>query len=198
MDPKQNGNGSSMCNGFTVVELLICVALVLIVSTLAISPFNTGLEKRQLSTGAEAFKELFRATQSEAISRNQPLAVNMLGAGSTEWCIGVAIGTTGCDCRVQDLTDPAACNIEGSLRVYNSAYISDPEILQGWTGDSSFYFEPSRGMVFEAPQQPITGVVLNLASADGDFAIDLSLSSAGLSSLCSRSSVAMPGIQPCL
>ncbi len=198
MDPAHNGNGLSTRSGFTVVELLIVVSLVLIVTTLAFSPFSTGVEKRQLSTGAEAFKELFRITQAEAISRNQPVAVNMIGAGSPDWCIGVALGTTGCDCHIQELSDPAACNIDGSLRVYNSAYITDPEILRGWTGDSSFYFEPVRGMVFSGPKQPITGVVLNLATADGDFAIDLSLNSGGLSSLCSRSTGTLPEIQPCL
>lgn len=197
-DPEDSGNGPSARNGFTVVELLICVALVLIVTTLAISPFNTGLEKRELSAGAEAFRELFRVTQAEAVARNQPLSVSMMNGGSADWCIGIATGTSPCNCQADQSNNPAACSVGDNLRVINSTYVSNPEILVDWVNDNAFYFEPVRGLVLDAQQHSSKEVVLTLALADSDMAIDVSLSAAGLSSLCSRSTSAITGIQPCL
>ena len=75
-DPQKGKNGFSNNKGFTLIELMIAIAVLAIVTSLALPSYRTIIEKRQVTSGAEQFRAFMSSAQFESVRRNQPVAVN--------------------------------------------------------------------------------------------------------------------------
>jgi type IV fimbrial biogenesis protein FimT len=83
-------------SGFTLIELLVVLAIVGILTALAIPSFNTMLMKRTVRSAALALINDMRYARSEALRRSVRVSVCSLAAGSTNTCSGSpAVWTNG-------------------------------------------------------------------------------------------------------
>lgn len=74
------------CAGFTVVELMVGVALVAIILVYAVPSFSVAMQNRQIRTAAESIQNGLIAARTEALRRNRPVKFSM--TGSTGWQVG--------------------------------------------------------------------------------------------------------------
>lgn len=74
--------------GFSLIELLIVIAIVAILAMLAAPSFNTMLVKRAVQGAAGAFVTDIRFARSEAVRRSTQVSICALAANSTNTCSG--------------------------------------------------------------------------------------------------------------
>lgn len=140
--------------GFTVVELMITLAIVAIGVALALPSWLSTVEKRSVVTTAENITSFLSFAQSEAIKRNDEVTVSWYASGgghTRDWCIGATLGATACDCRETVTTEADFCAIEGlPYRIVQTDFVAvdfellhfHPDLPQG-----SFAFDPVRGLI---------------------------------------------------
>jgi len=74
--------------GFTLLELMIVVALIGIVASIAVPSFQDTLERNQLKEAAESLKSDLMFARTEAIKRSSNINVSInINGGS--WCYGL-------------------------------------------------------------------------------------------------------------
>ncbi len=81
--------------GFTLIELMIGLAVLAILATLALPGMGAAMQRQQLRAAAEHFAADLREARFEASQRGQPLHVLPRSGGS--WCWAVA-REPGCGC----------------------------------------------------------------------------------------------------
>jgi len=194
-DPLKGKNGFSTDKGFTVIELMITIAVIAIVTSLALPSYRAIIEKRQVTSGAEQVMAFLSSAQVEAVKRNQFVAVNYQENGG-EWCFGLTAdddADASCDC-----TD-GSCTLDGQLRVLNSTMLKRPEVLSAATvgDDDTLVFDPVRGLTVGADSAEV-----ELISPDGtSWALNIQVLPTGRVKICSDSARAdhdVPGYEECL
>jgi len=95
--------------GFTLTELMITVAIIGIVATMAAPSFVDLIERTRLKTAIEAFNSDFQYAKMQSVKQNRPVYIAFTGTGTT-WCYGIS-NTAGCKCTVTDKTVATACTI---------------------------------------------------------------------------------------
>lgn len=83
--------------GFTLTELMITVAIIGIVASLAVPSFQDMLERNRLKEAAESLKSDLMFARTEAIKRSTNLRVSIKVDGDS-WCYGINDNNTACDC----------------------------------------------------------------------------------------------------
>lgn len=125
--------------GFTLVELMVAIAVFAILLTMAAPSFNTFLDQYRVKRAADTVSAFLINTKSEAVKRNTNVSVVITGSGAT-WCAGMTEDDT-CDCSTV-----GACQIDGVDRAIRSASFKGVE-LNGPTTGHAFQFRPQRGTV---------------------------------------------------
>lgn len=74
--------------GFSLIELLIVVAIAAILIALALPSFTTMLVKRSVQSAALALVDDLRYTRTEALRRSKRVSICSLAANSTNTCSG--------------------------------------------------------------------------------------------------------------
>lgn len=70
-------------NGFTIIELMLTIALIAVVATVAVPSFETFIERNQLATRINQFSNALSVARSEAIKRKQTVVVCPRGSDDT-------------------------------------------------------------------------------------------------------------------
>ena len=199
-DPSNTGKGFSTNRGFTVIELMISIAVLAIITSLALPSYRTILEKRQVTSGAEQLGAFLSLAQLESVKRNQFVAVNYANNGG-EWCLGMRAGDTAavdCDCTVTDVSSNQACELDdGTLKVFTSSALNYPDVLQAADvggADDTLVYDPVRGLIQDAETAK-----LQLLSDDGSYALDVEVSPTGRVKICSNNvaNKDVPGYKEC-
>jgi type IV fimbrial biogenesis protein FimT len=76
--------------GFNIIELMVVVGLIGLLMLIGVPSFQTYIQNVQTRTGAEALLAGMQLAKGEAIRRNEPVQLKILGA-STAW--QVALGS---------------------------------------------------------------------------------------------------------
>jgi type IV fimbrial biogenesis protein FimT len=95
--------------GITLTELLIGIAVLAVLLTLAVPSFSGLLERRQLVNAAEEVYGQFQYARSEALQRSA-IVRTVWRQGADGWCIGVTTKDA-CDCEEATPGHEDACTL---------------------------------------------------------------------------------------
>ncbi|MEC4747468.1 GspH/FimT family pseudopilin [Methylomicrobium sp. Wu6] len=73
--------------GFTLIELLIVIAIVAILAVLAVPSFNKTLDKKRITSAAEAVLADLRWARAESIKRNKKIRVTFVTGSNWSYTI---------------------------------------------------------------------------------------------------------------
>ncbi|MGB0956139.1 MAG: GspH/FimT family pseudopilin [Panacagrimonas sp.] len=152
-------NGKPPALGFTVIELMVTLAVAAILASLAAPSMRTLIERRHLEGAAREVVGNLVLARSQAIEKNRPSFVSFSIADDV-WSYGLD-DIAACDPLVAD-----DCQLNGSERVYDSQKWRDVNLTHTFAADE-VSFEPRRGMVSD----PAT---VRVASPAGTVEIQLS------------------------
>jgi len=218
-DPQKGKKEFSTSKGFTIIELMVVIAVIAIITSFALPSYQTLIEKRNLSSGAQQFSAFFSAAKMEAIKRNEQIAIF---TDEDNACMGFFVydpddttPRTNCVCTEGvEPGDTNACAIDEfgdgglALRALNKGTID-----KGHSGrvkitavdimgraDDLVIFDPIRGMlIFDAAVAPVP-MELKLLSEKDTYGLNVRLTATGRVSVCTDTSlaaIAVPGFEDC-
>jgi len=198
-EPQKGKNGFSTLRGFTLIELMVVIAVVAIITSFALPSYRTLIEKRQVSSGAEQIGAFLSSAQLESVKRNQFVSVTYTESDDG-WCLGLRADdvATDCDCSdTSDVTAADACAIDGAFRILNSSSLNYPDILTAADvgGDGTIVYDPVRGLI-----QGAETVTLELLSyPEGSYALNVEVAVTGRVKICSDNTLNkdVPGYKEC-
>lgn len=129
---------ASSYTGFTLIELVVTVAVLAILLGVAVPAFQDTLAKRRLVGAAEQLYADLQYARSEAIKRNASVVVSF--STGTDWCYGIALATCACG-------TPGSCQLDGVEKVVSSSNfrgVSLPSADLTFSGEKTT-FDPRRG-----------------------------------------------------
>ena len=191
-DPQKGKKEFSKNKGFTVIELLIAVAVVAIVTSLALPSYRTIIEKRQVTSGAQQIASFLSLAQLEAVKRNEEVVVSYSRTDDGNFCIGIDADDGACDCGA----NLNSCTVDGAPRVMTQDNLNYPEALTAMTGDGAFSFDPVRGMLTTFTDVASVSFV---SQPENTYALNVDVGPTGRVRICSvNSGTQVPGFQTCL
>jgi len=144
--------------GFTLIEMMVVVALVAMFVTIGLPGFLDLLDRRRITTAAEAMAGQVR--QARSISRETSSIIGIVFQGSGDsWCIGLTDNATlSCDCTAEDSAGANSCLVpirvitdedSGTLSRGRELAIANSSLYPGVSLASAppvIGFEPLRGL----------------------------------------------------
>ncbi len=126
-------------SGFTLIELMITIAVLAILAAIALPSFQSTLERLRVKGAAENFFADLQYARTEAIKQNRNIQFQVDAAS---WCYGIDDTGADCDCNVS----PNDCSVNGQLKVENSTAYKDVDLaVNGLIGDN-LVFNPRQGI----------------------------------------------------
>jgi len=138
-------------SGFTLVELMITLAVAVILATLAIPSFVSFVEKSRLRGATDDLVALLNSSRAAAVKLQRDVNVSLGGSASGSWCAGASsagnpasAGKNIPDAAACVCTTANACQVDGASSTVSSAGYSGVTLssvqLSSTTGDGSVTF----------------------------------------------------------
>lgn len=163
--------GAARLRGLTLVELMIAIAVLGILATLAAPPLAERLARQRLAAAAETLAMDLAEARVEAVASGQPLF--LVFAPGPDWCWAVT-RTPACGC-----SSPAPCQLKA-------------ERAADWPGVELLAADDT---AFEPGGTPAAGTRARLRGRSGGHGLDVGLTPLGRARLCTGSG--MPGYNAC-
>ena len=161
--------------GFTLVELMVTVAVTGILLAIAVPAFQSTLDKRRLVGAAEQLYADLQYARTEAIKRNVSVFVSF--NTGTSWCYGIALAA--CNCGTS-----GSCQLTPGIdRVVDASGFRGVS-LGSTFGTNYTTFEPRRGTANDGGT--LKNGTATLSSTTGE--IKVIVGSLGRVRICSDSS----------
>jgi len=118
-------------SGFTLTELMIIIAIIGILASIALPSFQGMIERNRLKEVAEGLKSDLMFARTEAVKQSKDVTVSRKPGDAGAWCYGLNVGGT-CDCNVAN-----ACSIKTVQGTGFSAIVNMDAAI---TNNSTFNF----------------------------------------------------------
>ena len=181
--------------GFTLVELMVTVAVMAILMTAAVPSFVDFFERNRVRGAADGVISVVSDARAEAVKNALDVNISMGGAG-TAWCIGgnAALPPAGgnpagvadaCDC-----TDAGACLVSGQRLALDGAEFAGVSV---GALPAALTFDHTLGVV-----SPMGSRTVVLTSPRGKYDIAVQDNALGQARMCTPAgSPTMSGVAPC-
>jgi len=178
-------------SGFTLVELMITLAVAVILATLAIPSFVSFVEKSRLRGATDDLVALLNSSRAAAVKLQRDVNVSLGGSASGSWCAGASsagspasAGKNIPDAAACVCTTANACQVDGASSTVSSAGYSGVTLssvqLSSTTGDGSVTFNSKTGAL-----EPLsTAATVDLVSKTGKYSTRITVSPVGQSLVC--------------
>lgn len=136
--------------GFTLVELMITIAVLVILVTLAIPAMSNILENRRLVGAGQAIYEQIQFARTEAIKQSRNIFVVVEGGDG--WCVAVS-DDGDCNCAIADVEGDGACTLiaavggGGAERILRRVVAEDYRAITMPSNGTTIEFNFVRGTV---------------------------------------------------
>jgi prepilin-type N-terminal cleavage/methylation domain-containing protein len=167
-------------SGFTLVELMVTIAVLAILVAMATPSFRTMAERTALRGAADSLTGVIATAKEEAMKRDSLVRVDLVAMG-TGVCAGArtvaSLTDAGCNCA----TAAAACDVgawpERERDMKNVLLSGSPS----FGGDGGFVFDPKTGMLEDLAD------VGSVQLATAKYAVQVRLNAMGRTTTCSPS-----------
>lgn len=160
--------------GFTLIELMVVVAVLAIFVTIGIPSFQNTIEKQRLKNAVEKVYADLSFARSQAIKSNRTQFFSFTQGAN--WCYGID-DTAACDCGAA-----GDCTVEGGNRATNATDFNNSALS---SDQALILFEPRRGLPRDGDGNAIAGA---FSIALGDHTAQVNMSVIGRLSICSDQS----------
>lgn len=183
--------------GFTLVELMITVAVLVVLVTLAVPSFVDFFDRYRLRGAGDAVVSLVSNARAEAIRNDLEVSIAMTGGGE-DWCIGgqaaalpsgglPAAVATPCVCNPADATK---CLVAGQRFAVEVG--AHPGVSVGAL-PAAFTFDSTLGAIVPLGARQVT-----LTSPSGKYDLAVQVNTLGQARICTPAGKpSMSGIAPC-
>jgi len=140
-------------SGFTLIEMMVAIAIVAILIALAVPSFGTMIERSRLKALAETVYANLQFAKSEALKGQQSNAGNVrvtFKRDGTPQCLGMIRGASDCDCLESVTTETDFCQIDGAEKRVLITDADFPGAEISGAGDTSITFDSIRGTATNA------------------------------------------------
>lgn len=185
----------SRASGFTLIELIVTIAVLSIVLAVATPSFVDFIEKARLRGAAEGVVDMIGQARAEAVKFDRDISVAFKGSG-TAWCLGAnsaaeptggnpVLGATACDCTVA-----TACFVSGQRSVIDGSSFNGVSLA---ALPADFAIDSKLGVI-----SPLSTRAITLTSPKGKYDLTVQINALGQARLC-RPAVkpAISGIATC-
>lgn len=171
---KRPAISSKAARGFTLIEMMVVIAILGILLAIAAPSFNIFFEKYRTKRAAETLAAFLVNAKSESAKRNASVRVVFQSSNSDKtWCAGMTTSSN-CDCSAT----PNTCTMDGLDRLVSSADFKGVKLTDPDDGDM-FTFTHKRGTV--------NGDTVELESTANAYELHVVVSNVGRVKLCSPS-----------
>lgn len=179
--------------GFTLIELMVTVAVLAILMAIAGPAFNDFFQRYRLRGAADDVTSLLASARAEAVARNRDVSIVFTGSG-TAWCVGA---TTGADPTPgEEVLGGATCDCANDCQIGDRVMERQGANYSGVSMGSApadFTFSRLNGAI------PLTAAPeVTFTSPNGTYSLELQVSPLGRGRLCTPTgSPSMAGFQAC-
>lgn len=182
--------------GFTLIELMITVVILLILLLVAVPSFQDYIQKARVRGAADQVTNLLAKARQAAVMSNMPVSVLATGSAG-DWCVGASqpaepaawalrpstAATCACD------STPSACVVQSESLVVDSSDMASGSPPSVAITGFNFSYTPKLGSVstngapgkaFMAPAQSS----LTITSPNNRYSVDLVVTPLGQSYVC--------------
>ncbi|WP_330890516.1 prepilin-type N-terminal cleavage/methylation domain-containing protein [Rudaea sp.] len=191
-------------SGFTLVELMVTLAVLVILAMLAVPSFNDLIEKSRLRGATDDIVNLLNQSRVNAVKLQRD--VNVSVSSGTTWCAGAisaatptagvqVAGVSDCDCSKKT---PVVCLVGDDNNGYQNALVSSGDysgvILQLPSNSTIKYVLGTGGVTFNSKLGTLditnlpTNPLMTLNSKSGKYSTHINLSALGQTLVCVPSS----------
>jgi len=164
--------GIRKCSGFTLVEMLIVLSIIIVLTLLALPSLLSTNQENNTTMTAQNLYYAFQLARSQAVKSNSTVYVNFVTGSS--WCYGINVGSN-CSCNVtnscgfQVVSAPASQNTSLSATGLTSNSVSF-EPTHGAAGAKSVItFTATNGTTAMGVEVPVMGDVFLCSSNIGGY-----------------------------
>ena len=186
---------SNTQTGFTLIELMVTVAVAVVLAFLAVPTFSDLIIKSRLRGATDDIVSLLNSSRANSVKLQRQINVSL--QGTTAWCAGAiaesgpasvgaaaTVSTTACDC----INSPSACTVNSDSMLVSSSSYSGVALssLQG-----SFDYA-SGGVTFDqkfgglSPSTLLVGTFTTpkVTVTSGKYSTQISVSPLGQTNVC--------------
>lgn len=187
---------ATTARGFTLVELMVSLAVMALLTALATPSFVDFFERNRVRGAADAVASLINQARAEAVKNDLDVNIAMTGSG-TAWCLGgnaaapPSEGQPAADALACDCTDAGACLVGGRrLAIDPGAY---PDVRVSVALAPALVFDGTLGAL-----SPLGTQSLVLTSPQGRYDVAVQVGALGQARLCTPAGrPTMSGIRSC-
>lgn len=177
-------------HGFTLIELMVAVGVLLILTVIAVPSFSTYLDKARVRGTADDVVNLIAQARQGGVKHDRDVSlVTTESGGGTTWCVGAnqavdptagdqAAGAVACDC-----TDVDECVVDSQRLVVASSEHAGVTLT---SPASNLTFDGRLGVRSDANTADADASSFDLTSKSGRYVLTVNISPLGQATVCSK------------